>query len=91
MSIPKKAPLKVKIVLCTVFSALHGLFFGVLYMPFQIIMYNLNFEMTIAWLSAGVVFDVIHMVGNIAMCSLIYPLYKTLIRLEESREKKNYR
>ncbi|MBQ2736058.1 MAG: hypothetical protein IJF26_01345 [Clostridia bacterium] len=91
MLIPKKASLKVKIALCTVFSGLHGLFFGVMYLPFQVIMYNLNLEMAIAWLSAGVIFDVIHMVGNIAMCSLIYPLYKTLIKLEESRQKKNYR
>ncbi len=91
MLIPKNASLKMKIILCTVFSGLHGLFFGVMYLPFQVIMYNLNFEMAIAWFTTGLAFDVLHMIGNIAMCALIHPLYKTLIKLEESRQKKGYR
>ncbi|MBQ9744825.1 MAG: hypothetical protein IJW19_06855 [Clostridia bacterium] len=88
MLIPKKANIKLKVALCMIFSGLHGLLFGLMYLPFQIIMYNLNLEMALAWLSAGAVFDIIHMVGNIALCTLIYPLYKTLIRLEGSRQVK---
>ena len=88
MLIPKKAPIKVKVILCTVFSALHGLLFGLMYLPYQIVMYRLNFEMAMTWLASGLVFDVIHMVGNTVMCSLIYPLYKTLTRLEKSRQSK---
>ncbi len=86
MLIPKKSSVKVKVALCTVFSALHGLLFGLMYLPYWVFMYSLNFEKAMAWLAAGLVFDVIHMVSNIVMCSLIYPLYKTLIKLEESRK-----
>ena len=88
MLIPKKAPIKAKVILCMVFSGLHGLAFGLMYLPFQVIMYKLNFEMAITWLSMGLAFDLIHMVGNVAMCTLIYPLYKTLMRLEATRQNK---
>ncbi|MBQ8393368.1 MAG: hypothetical protein IJX51_06320 [Clostridia bacterium] len=86
--IPKKANIKLKVALCIIFSGLHGLLFGLMYLPFQVMMYNLNFEMALAWLSAGLVFDIIHMVGNISLSTLIYPLYKTLTRLEKSRQSK---
>ena len=88
MLIPKKLSIKTKTVICMVISGLHGLLFGLMYLPFQVIMYNLNFEMALAWLGTGLVFDVIHMVSNIAMCTLVCPLYKTLVKLEEKRIKK---
>lgn len=88
MLIPKKATIKAKVILCTVFSGLHGLFFGLMYLPYWVFMYSLDFEKAMAWLATGLVFDIIHMVSNIAMCSLIYPLYKTLVRLESSRKAK---
>ena len=88
MIIPKKATIKTKVILCTVFSGIHGLLFGLMYLPYQVFMHNLNFERAMAWLVSGLVFDVVHMISNVAMCSLIYPLYKVLIRLEESRRAK---
>jgi len=88
MLIPKKSSVKVKVILCTVFSGLHGLLFGLMYLPFQSFMYGLDFKMSITWLAAGFGFDIIHMVGNVIMCSLIYPLYKALMRLEASRQSK---
>lgn len=88
MLIPKKASVKAKIALCTVFSGIHGLLFGLMYLPYQIVMYRLNYEMAVAWLVSGLGFDLIHMVSNIVMCSLLYPLYKSLIRLEASRQSK---
>jgi len=88
MLIPKKLPIKIKVILCMIFSGLHGLLFGLMYLPYQILMYNLNFESAIAWLGMGLWYDVLHMVGNIIMCTLIYPLYNVLIKLEEKRIKK---
>jgi energy-coupling factor transport system substrate-specific component len=88
MLIPKKLSLKVKIVLCTIFAGLNGLAFGTLYAPFQAIMFGLSLESMIAWIVAGLPFDLIHMCSNVAMCSLIYPLYKVVTRLEESRANK---
>ena len=88
MLIPKKASMRTKVILCMVFSGLHGLLFGLMYLPYEIILHNLNFDMAIAWLTMGFAFDIIHMVGNIAMCTLIYPLYKVLLKLEEKRIKK---
>ena len=88
MLIPKKASMRTKVILCMVFSGLHGLLFGLMYLPYEIILHNLNFDMAIAWLTMGFAFDIIHMVGNIAMCTVIYPLYKVLLKLEEKRIKK---
>ncbi len=88
MLIPQGLSLKIKIILCTVFAGLNGLFFGTLYAPFQAIMFGLDFNGMLAWIVAGLPFDLIHMCANIAMSSLIYPLYRVITKLEESRIKR---
>ena len=87
MLIPKKAPLRVKIVLSSVFMGLHGLAFGTLYAPFQMIMYDLSLEATLTWIALGFPFDLLHMVGNIAMSVLVYPIYRLLLKLDSKRPK----
>lgn len=85
MLIPKDASLKTKGILSAVFCALHGILFGTLYAPAQALLFGLNFHGMIAWIIAGLPYDVIHMLGNIVMSVLIVPLYKVLSRLEASR------
>lgn len=82
MLIPKKMKLKYSIPIAAVICALHGFLFGVLCAPSQAIVYGFDFEQTLAWIAAGVYFDILHGVGNIVMSTLIYPLIKLLFRLE---------
>ncbi len=88
MLIPKKAPLKFKAALSAVFCGFHGLIFGALYAPYQAFVFGLSFHGMLAWIIAGLPADIIHMCGNIAMSTLIYPLYKALVKLEDNRIKK---
>ena len=88
MLIPKRAPLKFKAGLSAVFCGFHGLIFGTLYAPYQALVFGLSFPGMIAWIIAGLPADVIHMCGNIAMATLVTPLYKALTKLENNRIKK---
>ena len=85
MIIPKNASIRTKGILSAVFCGLHGILFGILYAPTQAIMFGLDFKGLIAWILAGLPFDVIHMCGNIALATLVVPLYKVLKKLEEKR------
>ena len=78
MIIPKGAPTKLKMILATVFCALHGLAFGTIYAPLQAIMYGLSFNGMLTWIVVGLPYDAIHMCGNFVMSFLIYPLYKVI-------------
>ena len=85
MLIPRNASLKLKGILSAVFCALHGLLYGVLYAPAQAVLFGLNFKGMIAWIVAGIPFDILHMCGNIVISVLVIPLYKVISRLEEKR------
>ncbi len=81
MLLPRKMP---KVIACVVYPllcALHGLFFGALYAPLQALMFNFTFEQTLAWIAAGLTFDIIHMIGNFAVGLLILPLSEVIKRL----------
>ena len=84
MLLPKDAPRRVTIPLYMGVCALHGLCFGTLYAPFQALAFGLDFRQTLAWIGAGIPFDVIHAVGNLATGTLILPLSRLLLRLERS-------
>jgi energy-coupling factor transport system substrate-specific component len=81
MLIPKNTPKAVACVVYPMLCALHGLLFGVLYAPVQALMYGFSFEQTLAWITTGLTFDVIHMVGNFAVGLLIFPVSEVLKRL----------
>ena len=81
MLLPKKMPKALACVVYPIVCSLHGLFFGVLYAPVQAIMYHFSFEQTMAWISAGLAFDIIHCIGNFAVGLLIYPMAVVLKRL----------
>ena len=85
MLLPKKMPKAVACVVYPIICCLHGLLFGVLYAPIYAVMYHLNFEQMIAWVSAGLAFDIIHCVGNFAVGLLILPLSEVLKKLAKGR------
>ena len=45
-------------------------------------MYGMSFKATVAWIVAGLPFDLIHCLGNLAAGFLVLPLSKVLIKLE---------
>jgi len=64
---------------------LHGLTaFGLLYAPFWALWMGLSWEGTVAWVIAGLPFDVVHAVSNAALGTLIIPLHMLLKRLDEA-------
>ena len=81
MLIPKKMPKAIECVIYPLICALHGLFFGALYAPIQALMFRFTFEQTLAWIAAGLTFDIIHMAGNFALGLLIFPVSVTLKKL----------
>ena len=82
MLIPKRTPKKILIPVCVVLCTLHGLAFGVLYAPFQALVFGFSWKQTLAWIVAGFSFDVIHAVGNLIVGFLIYPLSRVLNKME---------
>ena len=83
MLLPKRMPRKVACFVYPAVCCLHGLLFGLLYAPAQAILFNLNFEQTIAWIAAGAVFDVTHAVGNLVVGLLVIPMSELLLSLEK--------
>lgn len=85
MLLPRNMPRRVAIPVYMAVCALHGLCFGTLYAPFQAVAFGLNFEKTLAWIVAGLPFDAIHAMGNLAAGTLIVPLSDLLRRLEKRK------
>ncbi|MBQ8868592.1 MAG: hypothetical protein IJ027_02590 [Oscillospiraceae bacterium] len=81
MLIPRNAPAKVLIIVCPIVCSLHGFLYGTLYAPFQAIAFGLDFKETIAWIIAGIPFDIVHGVSNFAVGLLVFPLVKVLRKI----------
>ncbi len=84
MILPKNMTSATATVVYAIVCSLHGFLFGVLYAPFQALVYNLTFEGTIAWIIAGLPWDAIHGVSNL-ICGLILimPLVKLFERIDK--------
>ena len=78
MILPKKMPKKIVPIVYMTVCALHGFLYGTLYAPAQALMFGLNFEKMIAWIVAGLPFDLIHGVSNFFCAILIMPIIKVL-------------
>lgn len=78
MLLPRNIPEKFLPVCYMLISAVHGLLFGILYMPFQAIVYGLDIKGAVAWIIAGLPFDLIHGASNFVCGILIIPLIKIL-------------
>ena len=83
MLIPQKTPVYLQVIIYPLLCALHGLCFGLLYAPAQMVMFSLTFKQTFAWFLAGLPFDIMHCVGNFFAGLLIYPLSTALKKLHK--------
>ena len=81
--IPRCFPTALRTVLYTVICALHGLFFGILWAPAQALMFGFTVKQTLAWIAAGLTFDIIHAVGNACASLLVLPIAHILRTLEK--------
>lgn len=82
MLLPKNIPAKFKPIVYMTVCALHGFLFGTLYAPAQAILFGLNFKGMIAWIVAGLPWDVVHGIGDFFCGILIVPLSGLLKKLE---------
>ncbi len=89
MILPKKMNTKIAVPVYAVVCALHGLCYGVLYAPAQALMFGLDFKGMLAWIAAGLYFDLLHGIGNFALGFLIIPLSNTLKKAHKTAEKTN--
>ena len=84
MLLPRRMPRKVAMAVYPVVAAFHGLIFGALCAIPQAIAYNFSFEETLAWIAAGLSFDVTHAVGNFCFGLLVLPLSLVLEKLKKN-------
>ena len=84
MLLPKKMPKKIRPVVYMLVNAGHGFLFGTLYAPAQAILYGLSFKGMLAWIAAGLPWDLMHGVSNFICGALIVPIIYVLRRLENS-------
>ena len=82
MLLPKRMPKVVAPIVYIVVAGCHGFLYGTLYAPAQAIMFGLDFNGMVAWIIAGIPFDVTHGIGNIIGGLLIVPII-SVIRLAE--------
>ena len=82
MLLPKDLSPKLGAAIYPIVCSLHGLAYGVLYAPAQALLFGLDLEGMIAWIVAGLPFDLLHAGGNLATGLLILPLTKLLYKLE---------
>lgn len=80
MLLPKNMQKKVRPIVYALVCAAHGLLYGILYAPAQALLFGLNFDGMIAWIIAGLPFDITHAISNLCCGLLICPLVTVLKR-----------
>lgn len=83
MLLPRRMPKKIAAFVYPVVCALHGFAYGALYAPAQALIFGLDFDGMIAWIIAGLPFDLMHGLGNLVAGLLILPLSEILMRLKK--------
>lgn len=78
MLLPRSMPKKIRPIVYMSLCALHGFLYGTLYAPAQALLFGLNFRGMIAWIIAGLPFDLVHGVSNFFCGVLIVPLILVL-------------
>ena len=84
MLLPQKMPKAVAPIAYAAVCGLHGFAYGTLYAPSQALLYGLNFEAMLAWIAAGLPFDITHGISNIVCGVLICPIIAVLRRAEHT-------
>ena len=82
MLLPRKKG-KYTILLCSLVCSLHGAFFGILYAPAQALLFGLDSNGMIAWIIAGLPWDLTHAIGNFVGGFLIVPISSALSKIND--------
>jgi len=83
MLIPKSLPVKIQPVVYMCVCAIHGFAYGTLYAPAQALFFGLSWEGMIAWIIAGLSFDLTHGISNFCLGLLIVPVITVLKKAEK--------
>ena len=78
MLLPKSMPKKIAPIVYMVVCYLHGFLYGTIYAPAQALLFGLSFKGMIAWIGAGLYFDLIHGISNFCCGLLIVPIIYVL-------------
>lgn len=78
MLLPKNLPARIAPLAYMLLCGLHGACYGVLYAPAQALMFGLSFDGMMAWILAGLPFDIMHGVSNFFCGALVVPLVHTI-------------
>ena len=81
MLLPRRMPVWLKCAVYPILTALHGILFGILYAPAQAVLFGLDFDGMIAWIIAGLPYDMIHGFSNLGLGLLAVPLAELLEKL----------
>lgn len=87
MLLPKSLSDKAAVPVYMITAGMHGFLYGTLYAPFQAIAFGLDFKAMLAWIVAGLPWDVTHGIGNIIAATLTLPTIKALRKILSSAEK----
>ena len=85
MILPKNMSKKIAIPVYSVICGLHGFAYGTLYAPAQALMFGLNFKQMVAWIVAGIPFDLIHGFSNLLLGFLIVPMSELMQRFSRAK------
>lgn len=85
MLVPRNIPKKLAAVVYPLLCGIHGFAFGALYAPAQAFFFGLDFEQMIAWIIAGIPFDILHGISNLFAGLLVLPLSELLKKLLKRR------
>lgn len=86
MLLPKNIPAKAQPLVYMLLCAAHGFLYGTLYAPAQALLFGLDFKGMLAWIAAGLPYDLVHGVSNFFCGILILPLVKVLQTAEKYRQ-----
>lgn len=78
MMLPRNLPPKAAPIVYMIVCSAHGFLYGVLYAPAQAILFGLDWKGTIAWIAAGLPFDLIHGVSNFFCAILVIPVTRAI-------------
>ena len=78
MLIPKNMPKAVEPFVYMLVLALHGILYGTLYVPVQVLFFGLKIKAIPLWILSGIWFDITHAVSNFLCGSLVIPMISVL-------------
>lgn len=88
MLLPKNLPPKAAPIVYAIVCSLHGFLYGTIYAPAQALMFGLDFKGMVAWIVAGLPYDLVHGVSNfISGLILIVPIISILKVAEKTARK----